>query len=907
MVAKAEASAPARGDKQEEMRQIIERAIFLEEQGDLDGAVGCYEEALLAGFATVEVCYNLAVLYKQQLLYEDALTLLQRCLDSAEYGASAHYASGECQLALGNLAAAGEHFERAVSRLDFEQIADDQVAEVSHVLRVAIDTFTSLDKLDRAAELSATLDGFIAAHPGARSPGGLAKPGAANPIQVTAVTSQPYTNGAVPASTGAPAPDTAAEASGEFDTPALDRATTTGRLRMVYRRATGPLAPVAKPGAGQHASALLGRVNAAKAQVGSGTLVQDRTSQLPLTTARFARQPVQFRPTMPLDGETAQPAEVRALLSRSAEDILQEHFEAAIDDCHQIMVLAPDYRPIHLRLAEIYALQGRLAEAAAKCAQLMQLYTSMGQHTELLSVHRLLGMLDPTDLTARRTMADLYFSSAPGDGPDLSADVRSLIEAAEAADEAELAIDYAERLVTRRPDDRTAILLAARLHLWTGNAHRALAHCQALLRRDRQDTLAIGGANAALTLIDNTIHWPSLETLVATLQAAPEAAWRDCLAFYEAVLSKLEPGRRGNLQVALGLLALRHRLMNEAVRYLKYVPQTGINLQSLRPPVRFALAYGLKQAYAALNDGPAERQWLQQAADLLRDERVRAFVDHTRLFGEPISVGGLHVALAESLTRGGKGDNAVIVLEAAKADLPDDATIRRRLAALYHERGRLGQALDELDDLSTQQLNAGQLDEMIATLHQMSAMAGDNLKIKGHLAERYLKRGCPDEALREFAEIAAIHQRAGHMDDAANILRQAADIAWMIGQHDRAFTLYDQVLELAPENVMLRQAYINCLLQAGRQQEAADQQRAIARQFWETHRVQETIAALHQVIVLDPRDAESYSQLGEALASVGEYAQAERVYRRLVRLTPDDPIAKAKQAAMAMLARESQA
>ncbi|MGN6759216.1 MAG: tetratricopeptide repeat protein [Thermomicrobiales bacterium] len=904
MVAKVEASAPARGDKQDEMRQIIDRAIFLEEQGDLDGAVGCYEEALLAGFATVEVCYNLAVLYKQQLLYEDALTLLQRCLDSAEYGASAHYASGECQLALGNLAAAGEHFDRAVSRLAFDQIADDQVAEVSHVLRVAIDTFTSLDNRDRAAELSATLDSFIAAHPGARPASTAGKPVVSSPVQAAPAVGPRYQNGATPPADAAPQLAPAPGDEGAFDTPTPDRATTTGRLRMVYRRATGPLTPVPNNDARRHTSALLGRVNAAKAQAGSTALTPAKTSLMPPMTAHFERQPVQFRPTIPLTGETAQPAEIRALLSRTAEDILQKHFAAAIDDCHQIMVLAPEYFPIHLRLGEIYALQGRLAEAAVKCDQLMQFYTSTGQQSELLSVHRLLSLLDPTDLTARQTMADLYFSQAPGNGPDLSADVRGLIEAAEAAGEAELAIDYAERLVTRRPDDRAAILLAARLHLWTGNAHRALAHCQALLRRDRQDTLAIGGANAALTLIDNTVHWPSLETLVATLQAAPDAAWRDCFAFYEAVLSKLEPARRGNLQVALGLLALRHEQMNEAVRYLKYVPQTGINPQSLRPPVRFALAYGLKQPYAALNDGPAERQWLQHAADLLRDERVRAFVDQTRLFGEPISVGGLHVALAESLVRGGKADNAAIVLEAAKADLPDDATIRRRLAAIYHERGRLGQALDELDDLSTRQLNAGQLDEMITTLHQMSAMAGNNLKIKTHIADRYLKRGCPDDALDEFAAIAAIHQRAGRPDDAANILRQAADTAWMIGQHDRAFTLYDQVLALAPENVMLRQAYINCLLQAGRQQEAADQQRAIARQFWETRRVQETIAALHQVIVLDPRDAESYSQLGEALASVGEYAQAERVYRRLVRLTPDDPIAKAKQAAMAMLARE---
>jgi tetratricopeptide (TPR) repeat protein len=186
----------------------------------------------------------------------------------------------------------------------------------------------------------------------------------------------------------------------------------------------------------------------------------------------------------------------------------------------------------------------------------------------------------------------------------------------------------------------------------------------------------------------------------------------------------------------------------------------------------------------------------------------------------------------------------------------------------------------------------------------MSTMAGDNLTVKAHLVERYFKRGCPDEALLELDAISAIHQREGRLDEAADALRQAADTAWMIGQHDRGLALYDRVLALAPDNVTLRQAYINCLLQGGRQKDAADQQRSIARHFWDQRRVQETIAALHQVIVLDPRDVESYSLLGEALASVGEYAQAERVYRRLVRLTPDDPIAKAKQTAMAMLTRE---
>jgi tetratricopeptide (TPR) repeat protein len=504
-------------------------------------------------------------------------------------------------------------------------------------------------------------------------------------------------------------------------------------------------------------------------------------------------------------------------------------------------------------------------------------------------------------------MADLYFTQADANGPDLSEDVRALVEEAERQGKEELALEYAEKLLRHSPDHPTAIRLTARLHLRSGNPHRALAQCQALLRRDRQDAIAVAGANVALTLIEGTIHWPSLETLTAALRSRDAATRSECLIIYESTIANLEMSRRGNLQVAAGLVAIACDEPQIAVTHLEALRQTGGTGQSLKPPVRFAMAYGLRQAYGALKEGVQERQWLQHAADLLRDERIRAFVDTTRLFGEPISVGGLHVGLAESLVRAGKLDNATIVLEAAKADLPDDATIRRRLAALYNEQSRLGQALDELDDLSTRQLNAGKLDEMVETLHQMSALAGENLTVKAHLVERYFKRGCPDEALLELDHISEIHQRAGRPNEAAEALRQAADTAWMIGQHDRAFTLYDRVLALAPDNVTLRQAYINCLLQGGRQKDAADQQRVIARRFWEARRVQETIAALHQVIVLDPRDAGSYGQLGEALASVGEYAQAERVYRRLVRLTPDDPVAKAKQAAMAMLARENRA
>jgi tetratricopeptide (TPR) repeat protein len=902
MIAKVEATTPTVSVNESQLTQIIERAGRLEDSGDLDGAVSCYEEALLAGFATVEVCYNLAILYKQQLLYEDALTLLQRCLDSPEYSASAHYASGECQLALGNLVAAGEHFDRAVSRLALDRIPPEQVSEVSHVLQVAIDTFTSLDDQERSEALQKTLNDFLAAH--GRTPP--SRPLVPRSSPAPQASSAPAQHEAPAAEEGTPViSESGARMVEQVTHRTPNRGSTTGRLRANQRRLTGQLDSSAlntRQGVG---SGLLNRLTTTRRL--EDLLPSDDNLGPRSVTPQFARRPVNIKATAPLPGESALPAEIRLLLSRSAEDFAQGHFEAVIDDCNQVISLDPNYLPVQLRLAEAYARQGRIVEATAKCERLIDLYGRLGQESEALLIHRLLGAIDPTNLKARITMADLYFARPAGEGTDLSEDVRALVEEAERQGADDIALEYAEKLIRYSPDHPTAMRLTARLHLRAGNAHRALAHCQALLRRDRNDVTAVSGANIALTLIENTVHWPSLETLAANLRNRDAAARDECLDLYASTINSLDPARRANLQVAAGLLALTCGLPRRAVAFLEELRQANIGTQAMKPAVRFSIAYGLKQAYAALNDGPAERQWLQHAAELMRDERVRAFIESTRLFGEPISVGMLHVATAESLIRAGKHDNAIIVLEAAKADLPDDATIRRRLAQLYHEAGRLGQALDELDALSTAQLNAGRLDAMIETLHQMSALAGENLTVKAHLVERYLKRGCPDEALLELDAIAAIHVRAGRPDDAAEALRQAADTAWMIGQHDRGLALYDRVLELAPENVTLRQAYINCLLQGGKQKEAADQQRAIARRFWDQRRVQETIAALHQVIVLDPRDVESYSLLGEALASVGEYAQAERVYRRLVRLTPDDPIAKAKQTAMAMLAREQQA
>ena len=118
---------------------------------------------------------------------------------------------------------------------------------------------------------------------------------------------------------------------------------------------------------------------------------------------------------------------------------------------------------------------------------------------------------------------------------------------------------------------------------------------------------------------------------------------------------------------------------------------------------------------------------------------------------------------------------------------------------------------------------------------------------------------------------------------------------------EETFTLYRRIIALAPEQVDCRHALVTLYLQMGRLIEAAEQQRAIVDIALRAGRKHEAIAALHQVIGLTPDDTSAYYQLGELLSAAGEYGQAERVYRRILAITPDDAIAQAKTHSMAAL------
>ncbi len=267
----------------------------------------------------------------------------------------------------------------------------------------------------------------------------------------------------------------------------------------------------------------------------------------------------------------------------------------------------------------------------------------------------------------------------------------------------------------------------------------------------------------------------------------------------------------------------------------------------------------------------------------------------------------LSLELGEALLARQDAAGAAEVLKAAHSRSRHHGQICDRLAEAYFRIGQLGSALTVLDEMAVHYRSTGQLEAMAGVLRQMSQLAPNNIKVKSRLIDAYLQRGFVAEARAELIQRADLEERSGLIKDAVASLQRAADLSWTMGLADETFSVYHRMIGLAPRMSATGTRSSIFYLQMGRLDEAAEHQRAVVDIAMKQDSKHEAIAALHQVIGLTPDDASAYYQLGDLLTTIGEYGQAERVYRRLVLMNPSDAIAQAKATTMAALRESAQA
>jgi tetratricopeptide (TPR) repeat protein len=281
---------------------------------------------------------------------------------------------------------------------------------------------------------------------------------------------------------------------------------------------------------------------------------------------------------------------------------------------------------------------------------------------------------------------------------------------------------------------------------------------------------------------------------------------------------------------------------------------------------------------------------------------VRPFAESTRLFRQPITADSLmhELVLAASETR--LQTLAISNLQRLRDRMPEHLEIRAGLADLQIASGRVSEGVKELRHIAERYEHAGNIDRMVDAMRRISNAVPSNAEIKAMLIEAYIQRGVPDEARRELLLLGDLHLKRGKRTEAARAYRRGAEIAATTGQNREAASLFEQAVAAVPDDVSYRHAAVAFQIMVGAIEKATPHLREIVRLAIERDDPDEAVAALHQIIGLDPHDTAAYHRLGEVLTSLGEYAQAERVYRRLATFVPEDPVLVAKQSALAALA-----
>lgn len=843
-----------------QLESWVREAMEYQENGNLEDAVHLYERAIQSGLRRGDVSYNLGLLYKEFGRLEDAVEQFEAASADDEYALSSHYALGECYRDLDQLGEAAQEFEQALHQVDLQTIGREAVDDLIQMYEAAGGVHEARGDLARAASLYATLAGFLQSK---RWKKGRTEEFRKRAQELTEKSMfaklRQLGTGILPAieerARGEPAREPAELEAAQSNIPAL---TSGGTLRPI----TDFLRSAGQPGEPFPEEPALVAVK-------------------PLEEALSIVPPVPVQlPVRELD-TTGLEEPVRDLVEASRIYLEKGLFNAAIDACCEVIQQAPQYLPIHLRLAEVYERQDRPNLALAKYQALANTYLAREDKERAASVYAALLALAPDTVSTRSRLADLLIGL--GRTEDAVQEKVQIANTYFRLGQTNRATETFRELHALSPNNKSVYLEYGLFLLKIDRPEAAVGELRRALQLDPHDPQALARMNIALAWQDE--EGPFGESLNAVLKRAErdaesaqiiEKEYRDVLLLQESPL----------LSFALGLLQRQSGNVVDAIETLERAYRSyGDAPQDL---LQLRLCRALAEGYLLLDRVEDAVRILQQGlewAEVLAPQDVAPVSQD--VMAAPSLLSFYHW-LAEAYAKSDQLDQAIATLSQAKAAHPFDRETGTKLADLHFRQGNLRQALAELTELVAHYERENELDRALEILQHMARLAPSNPAVHKRLSHLYIRRGYIDKGMEELQVLSELQQKRGMIEEAVQSLQQMAEIHWTMGQHDRAYQVYDRIARLAPDDISARQQLVNLHILAGRLADALEEQRNIARIALRRKDTETTIAALHQVLALSATDRWALRELGDLLAKIGEHGQAARLYRRLAKLDPND-------------------
>lgn len=144
-----------------EVDLLIGKAVDAQTRGDLEAARQSYEQLLGGGVSMPSIHFNLGLIYKEQMRFDDAIAQIEQSLTDPEYVLGSHFSLGECYQALGDFKSAMEHFWEAVKIVDLATIQREHADDLIRVYESLAQNLISTGDPGQVQKLSEALVDFL--------------------------------------------------------------------------------------------------------------------------------------------------------------------------------------------------------------------------------------------------------------------------------------------------------------------------------------------------------------------------------------------------------------------------------------------------------------------------------------------------------------------------------------------------------------------------------------------------------------------------------------------------------------------------------------------------------------------------------------------------------------------------
>ena len=601
------------------------------------------------------------------------------------------------------------------------------------------------------------------------------------------------------------------------------------------------------------------------------------------------------------------PENVRLQVVQSIQDIQRyiDHglLTPATEECLRVIDLAPQYLDIHQVLCEIYIRQGKVDQAITKYAILIDTYVVNGRIDDAIATYRRILQLEPNNLTYRVRLINLL--ATQGNKEDLLRE-RSL------AAESYLRLGYMDRALTEleqalqeSPTSVTTRLNYALALQKLGRSQQAVAEYQRVLQVAPRNISALVRWHIAMVTGVGTARATTLEVLTRIRwQLRGEGQRNNETVVREYTQAAETYPNNFDVRFALGQIYQQSGSFDQALDAYQYAIRDS----------SYEVMARVSSAHCLLAQGKPEAaiQQLEHALQSIRNGQ-RGAIDPADWAARPREEGEEHQApeveismlLAKAYGRVGKQEQMQEILRQVKQTTPHRDEVSSVLADISARQGNIDSALQEYADLVVFYREKRQVDNALRVLKEMVRLDHQDPRAHTALADIYVGRGLLEEGIGELRLLADIYLRKNQLDLAGDTLRRIGDIYVEMGNVEDAFMNLRRAVELRPNDMDLLREVVGYCWQIGRAREATQYQSVIARHYFETNQVKESVAALQQLIALDRTNYEAYDMLGQTYQSVGEYEQASRVYKNLARANPSGSVAKERLAMLQELRAQS--